>query len=114
MKSRGMAVVGAFLLIVLAMFVRSKLADDDSSSNGSKGNGGGRPVVACTPELQEVCDALATDGQIASDPPTLDLGGASKPDSEIDGWITWDPAPEIADFDAGQNEVWGPSDALGS
>ncbi|WP_421119319.1 hypothetical protein ACE2AJ_18455 [Aquihabitans daechungensis] len=122
MKSRGAAVIGAFVLIALAIFVRGLLVDDDGGGGGSNGPGkddDGPPVVACTPELMAVCDALAAEGDISDTKAarkvrTLDLEGASAPDSKIDGWITWDPAPQIANFDAGQNEVWAESEALGS
>jgi hypothetical protein len=110
-----MAVIGAFALIALAIFVRGQLVDDGGGggSKGSKGDGKA-PVVACTPDLASVCDALAADGQIATDPPTLELAEAAEPPAEVDGWITWDPAPQVANFDAGQEAVWGTSEALGS
>ena len=115
LKSRGAAVIGAFVLIALAIFIRGLVVGDDGGSDGhKKGDDGSTPVVACTPELVEVCDALADDGQIAADPPTLDLDDAAAPPTEVDGWITWNPAPAIANFDAGQVPVWDESDALGS
>lgn len=118
MKSRGVAVIAAFVLIALAIFVRGLIAGDDggggSSDGPTNGDEGGRPVVACSPELIEVCDALALDGEIAPRPPTLDLEDASSPDADIDGWITWSPAPEIANFSAGQTKVWDEPAVLGS
>jgi hypothetical protein len=118
MRSRGAAVIAAFALIALAIFVRGRLVDD-----GGKGDGSDRPdptgdtalpVVACTPDLVDVCDALAADGKIDADPPVLDLPGAADPDDAIDGWITWSPAPAIADFAAGQPAVWADPAVLGS
>ena len=112
-----MAVIGAFVLIALAIVARNHFADDGGGSSNGSGRphkGGSAPVVACTPDLAAVCTALADQGSIAKDPPTLDLDGAATPDSKIDGWITWDPAPQIANFDAGQPKVWGVADALGS
>ncbi|MCU1369580.1 MAG: hypothetical protein JWO77_774 [Ilumatobacteraceae bacterium] len=99
MKSRGLAVIGAFVLVALAIVIRGRLAKDDPGSDGPKRrDGSDRPVVACAPDLAAVCDALAADGKIAKDPPDLDLPGAAAPDDAIDGWITWSPAPQIANF----------------
>ncbi len=109
LKSRGMAVIGAFVLIALAILVRGLLVDGsgDGGSEPSKRPSGEAPVVACTPELSMVCAALADAGAIASDPPELDLADASDPPEDIDGWITWNPAPQVANFDAGQAPIWG-------
>jgi hypothetical protein len=56
--------------------------------------------VACTPDLADVCAALADDGAIAREPITLDLDAATEPPDDLDGWITWDGAPGVADLDA--------------
>lgn len=109
-----MAIIGAIVLIALAVVARAKFADDDGSGSTKERDRDGRSVVACTPELAAVCDAMAEDGSIAKDPPTLELDEAAAPDASIDGWITWDPAPQIANFDAGQNPTWGDVEALGS
>lgn len=112
--NRGLAVLGAFALIVLALLARSKFADSSTSSDGTKKPSGDKPVVACTPDLMAVCDALVRDGRIAADPPSLDLGDASDPDAKIDAWITWNPAPQIADASNQTDKVWGTPIVLGS
>jgi hypothetical protein len=111
-----MAVIGALVLIVLALTARSFFGDDDEGGSGSKqdGDGGGLPVIACTSDLRSLCDALEADGVIAEDPPALDLSEASQPPTEIDAWITWNPAPQIANFDAGSTAVWSTPAVLGS
>lgn len=112
-----MAVIGAFVLIALALVIRSQLENDGSGSGGSDGpktSDGSPPVVACTPELAVVCGALADAGEIADDPPELDLADASAPPEDIDGWITWNPAPQIADFDAAQGDAWATPRPLGA
>ena len=119
MKSRGAAVIGAFLLIALAIFVRGLLVDDGGGgSDGSKrSDGGDAPVVACTPELMGVCEALANEGMIADDPMELDLPDAAEPPPEVDGWITWNPAPQIANYVASPTltpRVWTTTTALAS
>lgn len=111
MKERVLAILGAIALVAVAFVVRSVVTDDDQQTGGGGGKGQ-RPVVACTPDLMAICQALADDGKIASDPPALDLGDDAMADDTIDGWITWDPAPGIANIDA--PGTWGPSRALGS
>ncbi|WP_426572184.1 hypothetical protein [Aquihabitans sp. McL0605] len=114
MKSRGVAVIGAFLLIVVALTLRNQVAGSDGDGATKGHSGGGKPVVACSPDLASVCAALADDGTIADHPPSLDLDHAAEPPAGIDGWITWSPAPQIANFDAGSTKVWGPPEVLGS
>lgn len=120
MKSRGAAVIGAFVLIALAIVVRSLLVGDDDgggSDGPKKSNDGTLPVVACTPELIEVCDTLAAEGRIADDPPELDLPKAAQPPSDIDAWITWNPAPQIANFVHSPTltpRIWSTAEAFGS
>jgi hypothetical protein len=110
MRERVLAILAAVALVAVAIVARTALADDDGTGPGRKG-ASGRPVVACTPDLMAVCDALAADGRIAADPPELDLDEAGAPDAAIDGWITWDPAPSIANFDAG-SEIWVDEEAV--
>lgn len=111
MRQRVLAIVGAIALVVVAFVVRGLLTDGGSDGGGSRSS---RPVVACTADLAELCDALAGAGRIAADPPTLDLSAAASPPAEVDGWITWDPAPAIAGFDAGGTEVWSEPQVLAS
>lgn len=106
MKERILAIVAAVALVAVAIAARSVLVDDDDAG----ASGGGRPVVACTEDLMAICDALVADGAIAPDPPALDLGGDDMADRGIDGWITWDGAPGVADLDAtdaGREAAWG-------
>lgn len=105
-----MAVVGAIGLVVAALFVRSLLAGD--SGGGSSSTESALPVVACTPDLDHVCDALEADGLVQAAPAALDLAGAADPDPAIDAWITWDPAPGVANLDA--PDTWGSVTTLAS
>jgi hypothetical protein len=109
------AIVGAVALVAIAVLVRGRLAGSDGNgrSPGGGGRSGGDLVVACTPELAEVCAALADAGAIAADPPALDLGGATAPPDTVDAWLTWDPAPAIANFDAPAPR-WDRVEPLGS
>ena len=112
MRERILAILGAICLVAVALLVRSYLADD-----GGGASSGAKPVVACTADLMPVCQAMADDGKIQADPPILDLAGAAEPPPEIDVWITWDPAPGIANLDAdldNRNQTWGDASVLGS
>jgi len=114
MKERVLAILGAIALVAVAVLIRSALVGDgEQSSNSGGGSGGDRPVVACTADLMTICEALEADERIAKNSPTLDLDGASDPDAGIDAWITWDPAPQIANFDAGEPAVWQAAEPLG-
>lgn len=97
MRERILAVMGAVALIVAAVVVRSLLAGD--GGGGGADGPAGRPVVACTPDLRAVCDALVADGAVTAAPGPLDLAGAGDPAAEVDAWITWDPAPAVVNFD---------------
>lgn len=116
MRERILAVVGAIGLVVGALFLRSVIAGDggtgDGSSDGSGSSGRTTPVVACAPDLRSVCDALADDGLITAAPSTLDLVGAAAQDIDVDGWITWDPAPGVANFD--RPDTWSDLEPLAS
>lgn len=109
MRERIFAIGAAALLVAVAIVVRSRLAGDDG---GSGGGDRAAPVVACAPDLASLCDELAASGRIAADPPTLDLAGAASPPNGVEAWITWDPAPGIADFDA--PGTWDAPEAIGS
>ncbi|MCU1357314.1 MAG: hypothetical protein JWM89_2732 [Acidimicrobiales bacterium] len=108
------AILVALALVVGAAYLRSVLHDDQADGNATN-HGSGTPVVACTPDLQPVCDALAAKGAIAAHTPTLDLDRASDPAAikDLDGWITWDPAPGIADADA-TDRAWDQPLVMGS
>ena len=116
MRQRIMAIVGAVGLVVVALVVRSMVTGGD----GTQGNSSAKPVVACTRDLMPVCQALADDGKIAANPPTLELADAATArvaDRSLDGWITWDPAPGIANLDAeaaGSIRPWATSVPIGS
>jgi hypothetical protein len=98
-KQRLLAIAGAVVLVAVAVVLRTTVLDDGDGTSGS-GGGGGAPRVACTPDLADVCAALAEIGAIAPDPITLDLDGATEPPEDLDGWITWDGAPGVANLDA--------------
>lgn len=118
MKERILAVVGAIALIVVAVVARGVLAGDDDSGSGGGSGGGRRPVVACSPGLEPVCEAMAEAGFVDEEFEVFDLGsdGATTgmvDDVEVDAWITWNPAGEIANFDAPGTPTWGSPVVIG-
>lgn len=111
MRERVLAVVGALALVAAAFVVRSLIVGDDGGGTGDGSSAGSLPVVACTKDLMAVCDALEAEGAIAADPPAVELGSdgaktATVDDVPVDGWITWDPAPTLANFDGGSKAAW--------
>lgn len=116
MGKRVVAIVGALALVAAALFVRHALSDrgngDGGPGAGTDSGSGGLPVVACTPDLADICQALADDGKVTPAAETLDLDGAVDPPQEVDAWITWDPAPGIANLQDVNSEVWTGSTAI--
>lgn len=110
MKQRVLAGLGAIALVAAALVLRAQLADGPASARRSDGTTG-TPVVACTPDLQDICDALV-DADLIEGTTPFDLADAARPDPAVDGWITWDPAPAIVDFDAAG--TWIDPTVLGS
>lgn len=109
MRERILAITGAAALIALAVVVRTLVAGGDDGDDGRRNasgpgsdGGDGAMVVACTPDLARVCAALAERGEIAADPPRLDLPGAVEPPEEVEAWITWSGGPEVAGVAADQ------------
>ena len=115
---RLLSIVGAVALVAVALIVRGKL-NGDSSGSGGIGRPSAKPVIACTPDLQPVCDALADVGKIAKGTESLDLDGVTEPKTlaKLDGWITWDSIPAVANLlvdSSGGQKPFGASTGLGS
>lgn len=121
MRERILAIVGAVVLIAVAVFVRGQFIDSNGNGGGkgkrARASGGSaeRPVVACTPDLAAICQALVDTGEIADSTPTLDLDRAGDPAvvKDTDGWITWSLAPRIANFIHDRTGTSGPWNAEG-
>ena len=88
---RVLAILGAGLMIVVAIVVRAALDDDENVQAV------GDLRVICVTELRSVCDAL--DGgevqDVGRDRPAL---GADELDADV--WVTFERWPEVADIDA--------------
>jgi hypothetical protein len=91
--TRVLAVVGAALLIGVAVLVRGILEDDDGATADDGGDEPADLVVACIPELVEVCNELDT-AELRIEDPEETIANAE----DVDAWVTLDPWPEIAGF----------------
>lgn len=118
MKERIGAVVGAIGLIVAAVLVRGWLAGDDGAE-ATRNTNASTPFVACSPGVEEVCEALAAEGAIAEDPPTFDLDSDAATtgridDRQVDAWITWNPAGALLGQVSTDVAAWGDAVPVGS
>jgi hypothetical protein len=114
------AVVGALLMVILALVVRGQLNDD--GGDGSSGDGGGEEPVAllCAEELADVCASLEADGvaTVTVEPVGVTVDRLGVPDAELDAdaWLTLAPFPQIVDerreADLG-NALFGEVEATG-
>ena len=104
-----LAIIAAVVLVAGAVLIRSAITDDgndqscaDGSAEDCRGGGSGRPRVACTPDLDAVCNALAADDAIEKVEP-VDLADAADRADELDGWITYGVAPLLIGYDVSPN-----------
>lgn len=102
--------LGAVLMVIVAIFVRGLIdGDDDPGGGGSSDGGDGEPGISlvCADELADVCDDLLDAGEIegfdaepAGD--TVDRLAEEGAELEADAWLTLDPFPGIADIARGE------------
>src|SRR3712207_5937127 len=120
---RVVAVLGAVLMVVVAVLVRGVLDDDEGAGSGATGGGGedGEVTLLCLDELGDVCRALEDDGAIDdfdAEPAgtTIDRLAAQGAELEADAWLTLLPFPEIAGVardEAGLGPYFAEPDGLG-
>ncbi len=99
---RVLAVLGAVLMVALALLVRSLIdGDDDGGQASGEGGDGDVPTLVCAEELADVCEALERDGaaDVTIEPvgETVDRLGAVDAELDADGWLTLDPFPQQVD-----------------
>ena len=105
---RLVAVLGAVLMVVVAVLVRGVLDGDDAGSadGGDEGRSDGEVSLLCADELEAVCRALRDDGEIAdyaleAAGDTVDRMTVDGEDLGADGWLTVDPFPELTEVGRG-------------
>ncbi len=109
---RVVAVLGAVLMVAVALLVRGVIDGDDDGGGGSRDpDGDGEVTLLCVEELEEVCAALQDDGAIDRfevEPAGETVDRAAQEDLGADGWLTLGPLPGMADV-ARQQEGRGAS-----
>jgi hypothetical protein len=97
---RALALLAAVAMVVGAVFIRSRIDDDDKTQTVSaKAAATGPLTIVCITELAAECDALKAEHpdintrveDAAITAQTLASGGEG-----IDGWLTLEPWPDIA------------------
>lgn len=96
---RLLAVVASVGMIVVAVVIRSHL-DASSTSVTARGNNASGPLtVVCVTELRAACDALASSHpelHTRVEDASVTALALAKGHDVIDGWLTLDPWPDIA------------------
>ena len=93
---RVLAVLGAVLMVTVALLVRSALNDDDDDAGDGHRGGGDRVLtLLCAEELADACEVLEDEGraevQIEAVGETVDRLGVVDAALEVDAWLTLDP-----------------------
>lgn len=100
------ALLGAVLLIAVAVVIRDQLDDRDSGATSSgPDERSAEMTLVCVEELAEVCEELQRQNgelsvRIENAGATLDALGAADADPAgegVDGWLTFSPLPEMVD-----------------
>ena len=95
---RLLAVLAAVWMIGLSLFIRSRLDDDGGGSSSS-----GQLKIACIQELLDACNALRSSGvDVIVEAPAATVTRLAAAQPDIDGWLTLDPWPGIADAKSGR------------
>lgn len=100
---RFFALVAAVAMICLAVIIRSSIDDGDSSAKSPSG-----PVtIACVTELAAQCNAL-TNVTIRVEDASVTAKAIAAGTANIDGWVTFDPWPEMTNLLGGRDST-GPN-----
>lgn len=95
---RLLAVLVAVWMIGLSLYIRSRLDDDGGGASSS-----GQLKIACIQELADACDALRSSGvDVIVEAPAATVTRLVAAQPDIDGWVTLDPWPGIADAKSGR------------
>lgn len=92
---RVTAVVAAVTMIVVSLFIRSRLDDDGGATGGPKDEGS-PPVVACVTELADACKAAYGDSvDLRVEDAHTTAVALAKGGSGLDAWVTMSGWPEL-------------------
>jgi hypothetical protein len=95
---RLLAVLVAVSMVGLSMYVRSRLDDRDGGSPS------GHLKIACIQELADACNALRGSGvDVVVEAPAATVTRLAAAQPDIDGWLTLDPWPAIAEAKSGRS-----------
>lgn len=89
---RFAAITTSVVMIAIALIIRSHI--DDNGSAGGGGSASGPVTIACVTELADQCNSLKNVTVRVEDAATTahDIVAGT---AHIDGWVTFDPWPEI-------------------
>ena len=89
------AIVAAVTMVVVSLFIRSRI-DDDSSNGDRPRDDGGRPVVACVTELADACHAAYGDSiELRVEDANKTAAALAKGNKDLDAWVTLSGWPEL-------------------
>jgi hypothetical protein len=103
---RALAVVGAVVMIAVAVVVRSAI--DDGKSSGGTTSSAESSTIVCVTELAEQCRAL-TGGDVRIEDAAVTAKAIAAGKEDADAWVTLDPWPAIVDQLAGGDVMGSPS-----
>ena len=95
---RVLAVLGAVLMVAVALLVRAAIDGGDDGEGSGGGGEDAAPQLLCAEELADLCETLAQEGlaEVTIEPvgTTVDRLGAIDADLGADAWLTLDPFPQ--------------------
>ena len=91
MAQRVLAVLGAVVIVLVAVVVRGAIDDDGDGADGGASDADDQVLVACDTDLEEYCTALTgLSGRFVEESATTSLGILGGALDEVDVWITTD------------------------
>ena len=100
---RFLAVAAAVAMIVVAIAIRSGI---DNGGGGGTVSTPSRPRIACAPELETWCRSL-TNVELHIEDASVTARAVASGSAQLDGWVTFDPWPEMVNELAGHAATHG-------
>jgi len=92
---RFAAITASIVMIAIAIIIRANIDDGGSSGGGGGGSTSGPVTIACVTELADECNTLKNVSVRVEDA-AVTAKAIAAGTAHIDGWVTFDPWPEIA------------------